>query len=162
MTLLISEMAKISPDARIQESVRGTTIRIGAHTVVHAFALIQPVGGMGDVEIGEYCQINPQCVLYSGNGIKLGNDVLLAPGVCVAPTNHSFARRDTPIRLQGFLPSKGGAVMEDDVWVGANSVILDGAFIEKGAIIGAGSIVRERIPAYEIWAGVPARKIGIR
>lgn len=162
MTLLISDMAKISPDARIQDSVRGTKIAIGAHTVVHAFAVIQPVGGMGDIEIGEYCQINPHCSLYSGNGIRLGDHVLLAPGVCVAPTNHAYGQRDVPIRLQGFLPSKGGAVMEDDVWVGANSVILDGAHIGKGAIIGAGSVVRGIIPAYEIWAGTPARKIAVR
>ena len=78
------------------------------------------------------------------------------------PTNHAFQSRDIPIRHQGFLPSKGGVICEDDVWIGANSTLLDGAHIEKGCIIAAGSVVNRRVPSYEIWGGVPARRIGIR
>jgi virginiamycin A acetyltransferase len=152
----------ISPDARIHASVRGTRIVIGDYSEIYDFVCIRPVGGQGDIVIGEHCYLNPGCVLYSGNGITLGNYVLLAPGVMLLPTNHAFARRDTPIRHQGFLPSKGGIVIEDDVWIGANSVVLDGAKIGRGAIVAAGSVVRGEIPPYEIWGGVPACKIGER
>jgi acetyltransferase-like isoleucine patch superfamily enzyme len=153
----ISPEAEISEDARIYPSVRGTKLVIGAHTVVYEFAVIRAVGGMGDVEIGEHCQINPHCILYSGNGIKIGNHVLIAANTSIVPTNHSVSRRDLLIREQRFAPSRGGVVIEDDVWIGANCVLLDGTYIEKGAVIAAGSVVNRRVPAYQIWAGSPAR-----
>jgi len=154
--LSIDPTAYVSPDARIHASTRGTKIRIGAQSQIYDFVVIRAVGGAGDVTIGEHCYINPHCTLYSGNGIKLGNYVLLAPHVCVVPSNHAYARRDVEIRHQGFAPSKGGVEIGDDVWIGANTTILDGAKIGKGAIIAAGSVVSGEIPPYQIWGGVPA------
>ena len=52
-----------------------------------------------------------------------------------------------------------GAVVRadvDDVWIGAGSVLLDGARIGKGAVIAAGAVVDGEVPPYEIWGGVPA------
>lgn len=158
-TTEISSEAIISPDARIFPSSRGSRLIIGGHTQVMDFAVIKFVGGSGDVRIGDHCFINPHCVLYSGHGITLGNYVLVAPGTMIVPANHSSGSREIPIRSQGFAPSRGGVVIEDDVWIGANCVILDGAYIEKGAIVAAGSVVNSRIPAYTIWGGVPARLI---
>lgn len=155
----ISPEAIISPDARIFPSSRGTRIVIGAHSQVFEFAVIRCVGGTGDIVIGEHCYINPHCVLYSGNGITLGNHVLVAPGTMIVPANHAFANRDLLIREQGFMPSEGGVVVEDDVWIGANCVLVDGAYIERGAIIAAGSVVTRRVPAYTVWGGVPARQL---
>jgi acetyltransferase-like isoleucine patch superfamily enzyme len=154
--------AVISPDARIFPSTRGSQIRIGSRSQVMEFAVIRAVGGTGDVVIGDDCYINPHCVLYSGAGIRLGNHVLVAPGSCIVPANHAFARRDIPIRDQGFAPSRGGVVIEDDVWIGANCVVVDGAHIGRGAVIAAGSVVRGLVPEYEIWGGVPAHAIGVR
>lgn len=159
LPLEIADSAVISPDARITASVRGTKIKIGEHTHVFEFVSIRAVGGVGDMVVGQHCHINPGCVIYTGNGIQIGDHVLLASGVMLMPTNHAYERRDIAIRHQGFLPSKGGIIIEDDVWIGSNSVVLDGAVIRKGAIIAAGSVVRGEIPAYEIWGGVPAKKI---
>ena len=139
--------------------MRGTRTVIGAGCQVDAFAVIRAIGGSGDVIIGPESFVGPHCVLYSGNGIRLGTHVLLGPHVCIVPTNHEFARRDVHIRHQGFMPSRGGVVVEDDVWIGANSVILDGSYIEQGAIVAAGSVVRGRVSSYSIWGGVPAVKL---
>lgn len=49
--------------------------------------------------------------------------------------------------------------MDDDVWVAAGSIVLDGTHIERGAVIGAGSLVRGVGPANSVWTGVPARQI---
>ena len=49
-----------------------------------------------------------------------------------------------------------------DVWIGANVVVMPGIHIGDGAIIGADSVVTKSIGAYEIWGGVPAKKLGIR
>lgn len=158
-TLMIDKTAEISSDARIIPSIRGTKIVIGANTHIYEFVVIKAVGGEGDITIGEHCYINPNSTLYSGNGIKMGNYVLIGPGTVIAPTNHAFQRRDEYIRHQGFVPSRGGVVIEDDVWIGANSVILDGTHIERGALIAAGSVVMGNIPAYTMWGGVPAKYI---
>lgn len=160
--LWIHPTASISADARIHPSSRGTKIRIGAHTFLYDFVVLKAVGGGGDIVIGEHCYLNAGTTIYSGSGVKLGNYVLIAPGCVIAPTNHAFDRTDIPIRHQGFMPSKGGVVIEDDVWVGANCTLVDGAHIGTGAIIAAGAVVTGKVEPYAIYGGVPAKKIGER
>ena len=160
--VVIDPTARVSPDAKLYPSTRGTKIVIGPGVTIEAFAMIRCVGGAGDVEIGEDTIINPFCVLYSGNGIRIGRDVLIAPSVQIVPTNHEFARRDIPIRAQRFRPSRGGVDIGDDCWVGAGAVLLDGARIGRGAIVGAGSVISGEIAPWEIWGGNPARKLKVR
>ena len=50
-------------------------------------------------------------------------------------------------------------MVEDDVWIGANSVLLDGTRIGRGAVVAAGSVVRGELPAYSISAGNPAKVV---
>ena len=59
-------------------------------------------------------------------------------------------------------PSRGGIVIEDDVWIGANCVLLDGAVLRRGCVIGAGSLVRGEVPAYAVHAGHPLVHLGQR
>lgn len=112
--------------------------------------------------IGKHCVINSGCVLYTGNGIVIGDGVAIAANCTLAPTNHEFNLRSKPIREQGFKLSKGGIKIGDDVWIGANVVILDGASIGKGCVVGAGSIVNGSIPDYAIAIGRPAKVVGWR
>jgi virginiamycin A acetyltransferase len=130
--------------------------------MIDSFVKIKPAGGSGDIVIGKSCYINSGCVLYSGNGIKIGNDVLIAANCTLAPTNHAFKDRGRLIREQGFTSSRGGIVIEDDVWIGANCVLLDGCIIRKGCVVGAGSVIRGELPAYSICVGTPAVPVGER
>lgn len=154
--------ARISPLADIEDSLRGSRIQIGPGTIIDSFVKIKPTGGNGDVTIGPECTINSGCVLYSGNGIRIGQGVLISANCTFAPVNHEFQRRDRPIRHQGFGANKGGIVIEDDVWIGANCVLLDGAIVRQGCVIGASSIIRGEIPAYSVQAGNPLRLLGWR
>jgi acetyltransferase-like isoleucine patch superfamily enzyme len=52
--------------------------------------------------------------------------------------------------------------LEEDVWLGCHVVVLMGVKIGRGAVVAAGAIVNKNIPSYEIWGGVPAKKIGER
>ncbi|MFC3068735.1 acyltransferase [Phenylobacterium soli] len=158
----IHPTAKVSPLADIEDSVRGTLIRVGPNTVIDSFVKIKPAGGMGDVVIGADCAINSGTVIYTGNGVRIGDAVAIAANCTFAPTNHAIADRTKRIRDQGFMPSRGGILVEDDVWIGSNCVLLDGAVVRKGAVIAAGSVVRGEVEAYAIFGGVPARKIGER
>ena len=153
----IAPGARISPLADIEDSVRGSRITIADGVVIDAFVKIKPAGGSGDIEIGAGSVINSGCVLYSGNGIRIGANVLIAANCTLAPTGHEFSDPDRPIREQGFRPSRGGIVIGDDVWIGANTVLLDGAQIGRGCVIGAASLVRGVLPDFCIAAGAPAR-----
>src|SRR5258706_137421 len=98
----IHASAYVSAHAKIYPSQRGTRIVIGAGTEIYDYVVIRAVGGTGDIVIGERCYINPHCTLYSGSGIHIGNDVLIAPGCSIVPANHSVDRLDITIRRQGF------------------------------------------------------------
>jgi acetyltransferase-like isoleucine patch superfamily enzyme len=160
--LIISDTAKISPLADIEDSVRGSKITIKSRAIIDAFVKIKPAGGTGDFELGEHSVINSGTVIYTGNGVRIGDNVLVAANCTFAPTNHEYRVRSKLIREQGFMPSKGGIILEDDVWIGANTVLLDGTIVRCGAVIGAGSVVRGEIEAYGIYVGNPLAKIGER
>ena len=160
--LIVAPTARISPLADIEDSTRGTRIVIEDDVVIDAFVKIKPAGGSGDVIIGKGSYINSGCVLYTGHGITIGANVLIAANCTLAPTNHEVRDRNRPIREQGFSPSRGGIVIEDDVWIGANAVLLDGAILRRGAVVGAGSVVRHELAEYSISVGAPARTVSWR
>lgn len=158
----IAESASISSFVDIEESSRGSNLFVGEDVVIDSFVKIKFVGGTGDIHIGPGCYINSGTVIYSGNGLRLGKDVLIAANCTIAPVNHEYRSREAHIRDQGFIASKGGVVIEDDVWVGAGSVILDGAVLRQGCVVGAGSVVTGELEPYSINVGSPAKPIGAR
>jgi acetyltransferase-like isoleucine patch superfamily enzyme len=162
MTIQIASSARVSPLADIEDSVRGTRIVIGAHSVIDSFVKVKPAGGSGHLLIGEHVVINSGCVLYTGQGINIGNHVAIAANCTFAPVNHAYKDKSRLIREQGFLLGKGGIVIEDDVWIGANCVLLDGAILRRGCVLGAGSIVRGELAAYTVYAGQPPLVLGVR
>lgn len=111
------------------------------------------------ITIGEYTGINPYVAIYGQ--VTLGKYNMIAPHVMLAGGNHAFDSLDEPMLFQGS-GSKGGIVVDDDVWIGANAVVLDGVHIGCGAIVGAGSVVTKDVSPYDIVAGVPAKPIGSR
>jgi virginiamycin A acetyltransferase len=162
MTIQIAESACVSPLADIEDSVRGTRIVVGAHSIIDSFVKVKPAGGSGDLLIGHHVVINSGCVLYTGQGIRIGNHVAIAANCTFAPVNHFYKDKSRLIRESGFLPGKGGIVVEDDVWIGANCVLLDGAILRRGCVLGAGSVVRGELAAYTVYAGQPLRVVGER
>jgi acetyltransferase-like isoleucine patch superfamily enzyme len=107
------------------------------------------------VDIGNNSQINPNTVIY-GN-VKIGQNVMIAPSCMLSGGNHSFSKLDVPMRYQGS--TSKGIIIEDNVWIGANSVVNDGITIGTGTVIGAGSVVTKSIPAYSVAVGNPCSVI---
>jgi acetyltransferase-like isoleucine patch superfamily enzyme len=89
--------------------------------------------------------------------------VALAPGMQIVLAAYAYRRREIPTTQQGFLRSKGGVRIGDDVWIGANPAPLDGAEIGKGAIIAAGSVMGElfRLRRSEAAFRLVARERGV-
>jgi acetyltransferase-like isoleucine patch superfamily enzyme len=158
----IHPTAYVSPLADIEESVKGSKIVVGPNSYIDAFVKIKAAGGTGDIVIGSNSFINSGCVLYIGNGIVIGNNVSIAANCVLAPTNHEFENRNMLHQMQGFRPSRGGIRIEDDVWIGATSVLLDGATLVVGCVVGACSLVRGSTEPYGIYAGNPLVKRGER
>lgn len=160
--LVIDPSAKISKFADIEDSIHGSTISVGAESNIDSFVRFRAAGGTGSINIGRRCYINSGCVLYIGNGIRIHDYVSIGANCVFAPTNHEFLDRSIPIQFQGFRESKGGIVIEDDVWIGAGTVLLDGATVRRGAIVAAMSLVRGEVASYTIVGGNPLRKISER
>jgi|GEM_PF-541928 len=89
--------------------------------------------------------------------VTIGKEVLIGAYSYLVSANHNYSKRELPIWTQGFVGSP--IVIEDRVWLGAHVIVLPGVRIGEGAIIGAGSVVIKNVPAYEVWAGVPAKFI---
>lgn len=155
----IHPTARVSPLADLEASVRGTRIVVGARSVIDSFVKIKPAGGSGDVLLGEQVVLNSGCVLYSGHGIRIGNQVAVAANCTFAPVNHAYADPTRPIMEQGFAPSRGGIVVEDDCWIGANCVLLDGAIVRRGCVVAAGSVVRGELAPFGVYGGQPLRRL---
>jgi len=130
---------------------RNVMINLGA--VIHAPDVARAV------RIGERSQINPYTVIYGT--VSIGKDVMIAPHVMIAGGGHAHQRIDIPMIAQGS-DFKGGIVIADDVWIGANSVIVDGVSLGTGVIVAAGAVVTKSVEAYAIVGGVPAMVIGHR
>jgi len=92
--------------------------------------------------------------------LLIGNNVLIASGTRIIDHDHGFTSTRIPIKNQACIEED--VYIEEDVWIGANTVILKGVKIGKGAIIAAGAVLRESVQAFDIWGGVPAKKIGSR
>lgn len=109
-----------------------------------------------DVFIDEGSEINIGSILDATGGINIGKNVLIGHGVKLISYSHFFSDTKTSIKSQGI--NKAKIIIEDDVWIGANSIVLSGITIKQGSIIGAGSVVTKDIEPFSINFGIPCKK----
>ncbi len=142
----------ISPESRINP--RRGKIEFGDDIVIAPNAMIQ-----GNVCIGNRCSVQTGSLIVGDNtyGVKIGNDVRIAPYVVIISSNHVFDRTDVTIASQGLRDEP--IIIEDDVWIGSRVNITAGVTIGKGAVIGAGAVVTKDVVPYTVVGGVPARVI---
>jgi len=144
--------------SKIYRSVRMDTppyrrFALGRNSVVESFSCIN--NAVGDVVIGDYTRVGLHNTIIGP--VTIGHHVNLAQGITVTALNHNFADITRRIDQQGVATSP--VVIGNDVWIGANAVILPGVTIGSHAVVAAGAVVTKDVPGNCIVAGVPAKII---
>lgn len=121
--------------------------------------------GSDKIVIGNHVYIGNKCVFQTTHGkIVIGNHVMFGPGVNIHNGNHIYNKigkfMDENTKPDDW--DDGTIHIEDDVWIGANAVILGKVKIGEGSIVGAGSIVTHNVTPYTIVAGNPVQLLGYR
>jgi carbonic anhydrase/acetyltransferase-like protein (isoleucine patch superfamily) len=155
----------IDPDVVVQgwreaKLTLGDGVRIEKGAIL---ALGDDHNGYGTLAVGANTWIGQYNNFRLANhaDISIGQDCLISQFCSLVAANH---RLDRGQRMR-LLPSDGtrrGITLGNDVWLGVGVTILPGVTVAEGAVIGANSVINRDVPAYEIWAGSPARKIGER
>ena len=144
--------------SKIYGSVRMDTppyrrFALGQHSVVESYSCIN--NAVGDVVIGDHTRIGIHNTIIGP--VTIGNHVNLAQGITVTALNHNFDDTTKRIDEQGIATKP--VVISDDVWIGANAVILPGVTIGRHAVVAAGAIVTKDVPDNTLVGGVPAKFI---
>lgn len=126
---------------------------LGDYSVIESFACIN--NAVGDVIIGDHTRIGLHNTIIGP--VTIGCHVNLAQGITVTALNHNFEDSDKRIDEQGV--STTPVTIEDDIWIGANAVILPGVTIGNHSVVAAGAVVTKDIPPHSLVAGVPAKII---
>jgi acetyltransferase-like isoleucine patch superfamily enzyme len=126
---------------------------LGDYSVIESFACIN--NAVGDLMIGNYTRIGLHNTIIGP--VKIGSHVNLAHGITVTALNHNFD--DPEKRIDEQSVSTNSVTIEDDVWIGANAVILRGVTIGNHYVVAAGAVVTKDVPPHSLVAGVPAKVI---
>lgn len=110
--------------------------------------------------LADRVMINSGCYLSGEGSLTMGDDVLIGPNTCILSAGHAFTDPDKVIQKQPI--TYGPVVIEKGAWIGASSVVLQGVTIGEGAVIGAGAVVPRTIPPFAVAVGNPARIIKFR
>ena len=126
---------------------------LGDYSVIESFACIN--NAVGDVMIGNHTRIGLHNTIIGP--VVIGSHVNLAQSITVTALNHNFDDTQKRIDEQGV--STIPVTIEDDVWIGANAVILPGVTIGNHCVVAAGAVVTKDVPPHSLVAGVPAKVI---
>ena len=144
--------------SKIYHSVRMDTppyrrFSLGKRSVNESFCCIN--NAVGDVLIGDHTRIGLHNTIIGP--VTIGNHVNLAQGITITALNHNFS--DTSLRIDEQGITTRQVTIADDVWIGANAVVLPGVTIGSHSVVAAGAVVNKDVPPGHIVAGVPAKII---
>ena len=126
---------------------------LGDRSTIESFATIN--NGVGNVIVGAGTIVGIGSVVIGP--VSIGNNVMLAQNIVISGLNHGYT--DVAISPSLQKVECKPIVIQDDVWIGANSVITAGVTLGKHSVIGAGSIVTKDVPEFSVVVGNPAKII---
>jgi acetyltransferase-like isoleucine patch superfamily enzyme len=154
----------ILDDGVLVHALSRNGIAVGRNVTIARGATLTCTGVIAEVgegiSIGDRSAVGAGSFLGGQGGIRVGNDVIMGPGVRIFSENHNHDDTNVPIRAQG--QSRAAVTIEDDCWLGAGVLILAGVTIGRGSVIAAGAVVTHGVPEYSVAGGVPARVLKSR
>jgi acetyltransferase-like isoleucine patch superfamily enzyme len=126
---------------------------LGDYSVIESFCCIN--NAVGDILIGDHTRIGLHNTIIGP--VTIGDHVNLAQGITVTALNHNFSDSIRNIDEQGV--STIPVTIGNDIWIGANAVILPGVTIGDHSVVAAGAVVNKNVPPHSLVAGVPAKII---
>jgi acetyltransferase-like isoleucine patch superfamily enzyme len=136
-------------------------IAIGAGTVVMYGSVLHVYNFRGlphaGIQIGAHSVIGEYNVIRGQGGVRIGDRVFTSPFTQILAVNHVYDDASRSFTEQGITAE--GIDIDDDVWLGAGSIITDGVHIGRGAVVAAGAVVTADVPPHTVVAGVPARVV---
>ena len=134
-------------------------IRCGDEVEISRNAILACKGN-GSITLGNFVSIGRNTLLSAVAPLQIGDNCSIGPYTAILASGHDWRDPESPVLLQSRPIEK--VVIEENVWVGAHTTIMDGVTIGRNSIIGVGSVVTHDIPPYRIAAGAPARIVRIR
>ncbi|MGH3146691.1 MAG: acyltransferase [Rubrobacter sp.] len=118
------------------------------------------LGPQGEVRIGDYCTI-AGAIISSNGRVVIGDYAFIAYGVVVADSFAAVPPQEAPgSHHPGAATSPSEILIGENVWIGTRAIVLSGARLGDGVIVGAAGVVDFEVPDYAIVAGNPARVVG--
>lgn len=130
-------------------------VTLADRVFIHDGVILDAAGG--EIVVGERVEINAYCGLCGAGGLRIGRDTGIAIHTVIIASNHGTDDLEVPMMRQPL--RKLGIAIAENVWIGANCVILDGVTIGEGAIVAAGAVVSRDVGREDVVGGVPARVI---
>ena len=150
---LIKYRAKVSLSAEVELS---SNIVFGKGTTISSFTKMK--APVGKLVMGERSGVATGCFITAGDeGIEIGKNFICGPNVSIISSNYITDQKD--VHLEDLGSTSKGIKIGDNVWVGAGSVILDGAVIGNNTIVVANSLVNRRYKPDVVIQGSPAKVI---
>lgn len=135
-------------------TINNGKVVVGKNLKVRLFVTFNVANG--DLVVGDNVFFNNLCSINCHDGIKIGNDVLFGESVKVYDHDHLFSAE---YGVDKYLFKTGKVYIGNNVWLGANSVVLKGVTIGDNAVIAAGSIVTKNVPASHVFINGTLKKI---
>jgi len=154
--------AGVAVDEGCQLDARGCgpgEFRLGEGALISRGCIVS--GKDGPLSIGPRANIGAGCVMYASTRLEIGADTMLAAQCFVGGGRYRVhGRTDVPMAEQP--EPRLGVVIEEDCWLGAGVVVVDGVRIGRGSVVGAGAVVTQDVEPLSVVSGVPARRVGRR
>jgi acetyltransferase-like isoleucine patch superfamily enzyme len=156
------EMGKgvyLGEGAMLQGRPGGLRIGDGVRIMPRAVLNVYNYRGLANsgIEVGKGCVIGIGAVITGQGGVKIGEDVIIAPGVKILPVNHNYSDAASVIKDQGI--NARGIVIKKGAWLGAGAIVLDGVEVGENAVVAAGAVVTGPVAAGSVVAGNPAQPV---
>lgn len=149
---------------------RNGTIKIGKNVHINSDTIQDPIGGMnqtvivcdptGRIEIGDNVGIS-NAAIFSQHSILIEDNVMIGGSTKIYDTDFHSVRYSDRMKEVDKAVKTAPVVIGEGAFIGGHSIILKGVTIGRHSVIGAGSVITKSVPDGEIWAGNPAKKIGV-